>query len=321
MVTHDRANKLISIVLPVFNEFDSLSSLLDKIEATVPADIAHEFVLIDDGSVDRSWEEIRRLAGLRGNVRAARFSRNFGKEYAIAAGLETAQGDAVIIMDADGQHPVSLIPQMIELWSTGEVDIIEGVKSDRGRESVSTRIGAGVFYLLWTRLSGFDLEAASDYKLLDRRVVEAFLALDERNLFFRGMTAWLGFRRVQIPFEVAPRTGGSSGWSLFRLMRLAVAGLTGFSAAPLHLVSFAGIIFLLFAFLFAIQTLYVYLSGHAVTGFATVILLLLIIGSLLMFSLGIIGEYLARIYEEVKRRPRYVIAERIGEESLAGEDR
>ena len=308
----DAQRKLVSIVLPVYNESAGLSQLIEKIDATVETvNVEVEYVLVDDGSADESWAVITDLASDRLDINAARFSRNFGKEYAVAAGLETARGEAVVVMDADGQHPPALIAKMIEIWQGTDAEIVEAVKTDRGQESFLNKISAGLFYLLWNRLSGFALEGASDFKLLDRCAVEAFLSMDERNVFFRGMTAWIGFKKVQIPFEVATRSGGSSGWSTLRLTRLAVNALTGFSALPLHIVTLTGVLFLIFAFLLALQTLWVYLRGQAVTGFATVILLLLIIGSLLMISLGIIGEYLARIYEEVKRRPRYVISERI----------
>ena len=244
-------------------------------------------------------------------LRAIRLSRNFGKELALCAGLETARGDAVIVMDADGQHPPSLLPQMIRTWRETGVDIVEATKINRGKETFFSKLGAGLFYLLWNKLSGFELKGASDYKLLNRRAVDAYLQMDERNVFFRGMTAWLGFSRAQIPFEVAPRAGGQSSWSVLKRLSLALNGISGFSSMPLHLVTFAGILFLLFSVIFGGYTLVLQLTGRSVSGFATVILLLLFIGSLLMISLGIIGIYLARIYDEIKHRPRYVIAQSI----------
>jgi glycosyltransferase involved in cell wall biosynthesis len=161
------------------------------------------------------------------------------------------------------------------------------------------------------KLSGFKLKGASDFKLIDQRVLDTWLAMRERNVFFRGMTAWMGFTTIQVPFEVGPRRAGKSGWSYLRRAKLALIGITTFSSFPLHFVTFAGVIFFIFAVGLGIQTLYLKLAGRAFTGFATVILLELIIGSLLMISLGIIGEYLARIYEEVKGRPRYIVTESI----------
>jgi polyisoprenyl-phosphate glycosyltransferase len=179
---------------------------------------------------------------------------------------------------------------------------------------LASKFGALMFYLILNKLSGFELKGASDFKLVNRRVLDTWLAMRERNVFFRGMTAWMGFKSIQIPFEVRPRRAGKSGWSYLKRAKLALIGITTFSSFPLRLVTFAGMIFFLFAVGLGIQTLYLKLAGRAFTGFATVILLELIIGSLLMISLGIIGEYLARIYEEVKGRPRYIVTESIDPE-------
>jgi glycosyltransferase involved in cell wall biosynthesis len=303
----------VSIVMPVYREGDHIGSVLRSVrEALSDTDVEYELVLIDDGSPDNTWEVLGELSREFPSMRAARLSRNFGKESALCAGLELAMGDAIIVMDSDGQHPPSLLPEMIRIWREKSVDIVEGVKSARGKETVFNKIGAKLFYSIWNKLSGFELRGASDYKLLNRRAVNAYLQMDERSVFFRGMTAWLGFKREQVPFEVAGRVGGATGWSVFRLFRLALTGITAFSALPLQVVTFAGVLFMLFALVFGAQTLYVLMIGHAVSGFATVIFLLLIIGSLLMISLGIIGEYLARIYDEVKGRPRFLISQTIG---------
>lgn len=305
--------EFLSIVLPCYREAEHIALVLGEIRTELESvGVEFEFVLIDDGSPDGTWAALNEAAKDFPMMRAARLSRNFGKELALCAGLEMAKGDAVIVMDADGQHPPALLPKIIETWRETGVDIVEAVKNDRGKESFVTKFGAKLFYSLWSRLSGFEMRGASDYKLLSRMAVDAYLQMDERNVFFRGMTAWLGFRREQVAFEVPERAGGQSSWSIVRLIRLALTGITAFSSIPLQVVTFTGVLFLLFAFLFGLQTLYVYLSGHAVTGFATVIFLLLIIGSLLMISLGIIGIYLARIYDEIKGRPRYLISQRIG---------
>lgn len=303
---------LISIVLPVYCEGENIRTLLVDVREKIGGlRLDYEFVLVDDGSTDSTWDVIEIQQRDFPTLRAARLSRNFGKELALSAGLEMARGDAVIVMDGDGQHPPSILPEMIRLWREKKVEIVEAVKTSRGRETVFNKVSAGVFYTLWNKLSGFELRGASDYKLLDRRAVDAYLAMPERHVFFRGMTAWLGFRTAQIPFEVVERKAGRSGWSLFKRIRLAVDGISGFSSLPLQLVTLAGVAFLVFALAFAVQTLIRWYSGHSVDGFPTVILLLLIIGSLLMISLGIIGTYLARIYEEIKHRPRFVIAEKI----------
>jgi glycosyltransferase involved in cell wall biosynthesis len=303
---------LISVVIPLYNEGSHLRELLSDLrKALQQTGCRFEIVVIDDGSSDDTWAKIRDEARMCSDLRAIRLSRNFGKELALCAGFERARGNAVIVMDGDGQHPPSLLPLMIETWRTSGADIIEAVKRRRGRESLTSKFGALTFYVILNKLSGFDLKGASDFKLIDRRVLDTWLAMRERNVFFRGMTAWMGFRSIQIPFEVGPRRAGKSGWSYLKRAKLALIGITTFSSFPLHFVTFAGVIFFVFAVGLGIQTLYLKLAGRALTGFATVILLELIIGSLLMISLGIIGEYLARIYEEVKGRPRYIIAESI----------
>jgi glycosyltransferase involved in cell wall biosynthesis len=306
------STRLVSVVIPLYKEGSYMGAFLSDLKTALDQ-TRHPFeiVLVDDGSPDDTWERIKDEARTLPNLRAVRLSRNFGKELALCAGLERARGDAVVVMDGDGQHPPSLLPLMIEKWQTSGVDIVQAVKIKRGRESVAGKLGALLFYLILNKLSGFELKGASDFKLMNRKAVDAWLRMHERNVFFRGMTAWMGFSTVRIPFEVAARRAGKSGWSYFKRWKLALVGITTFSSFPLHLVTFAGVIFFLFAVGLGIQTLYLKLAGRAFTGFATVILLELIIGSLLMISLGIIGEYLARIYEEVKGRPRYIVTESI----------
>jgi glycosyltransferase involved in cell wall biosynthesis len=310
--TNGGKKEFLSIVMPVYREGNHIGAVLAAVQdALAKVDVSFEFILIDDGSPDETWSVLGEQAKTFPMLRAVRLSRNFGKDAALCAGMEMARGDAVIVMDSDGQHPPSLLPEMVRAWRETGADIVEAMKITRGEETFFSKLSAGLFYLVWNKLSGFELKGASDYKLLNRRAADAYLQMEERNVFFRGMTAWLGFRRVQIPFEVAGRVGGQSGWSVLRRLGLAVTGITGFSALPLQIITFAGVFFLLFAFAIGAQTLFVFLSGDAVSGFTTVILLLLVIGSILMISLGIIGEYLARIYQEVKGRPRFVIAQSI----------
>jgi glycosyltransferase involved in cell wall biosynthesis len=301
-----------SVVIPVYREGDHLKVVLRIIQQELDSlQSLYELVLVDDGSPDNTWDVIRELSRHYPMLRALRLSRNFGKEYALCAGLEIAKGKAVIVMDGDLQHPPKLIPEMARIWRESDTKIVEAVKVTRGKESILGKLGANFFYAFITNLSGYNLKGASDYKLLDRKVVNAWLQMGERNLFFRGMTAWLGFQRVQIPFEVPDRYAGQSSWSFLKLVKLAVTGVTAFTSLPLQFVTFTGVIFLIFAVFIGVQTLFLKLTGQAVSGFTTVIILILIIGSLIMISLGIIGEYIARIYEEVKDRPRYVIADHI----------
>jgi len=299
----------LSVVIPLFNEAEHLESSLARLFQVLDGlGVALQVLLVDDGSLDGTWACIEALAARRSEVQGLRLSRNFGKEAALAAGLERAQGDAVVVLDGDLQHPPELLPQMLEAWREG-VEVVEAVKQDRGSEGLLSRWSAQGFYTVFGRLTGQDLAGASDFKLMDRKVLEAWKRLGERNLFFRGMHAWLGFRRVQLPFQVPARAGGRSGWSRLSLLRLAVHAITAFSSAPLQLISGLGLGFLGFALVLGVQTLYQKLSGQAVDGFTTVILLLLLIGGAVMAGLGIIGTYIARIYDEVKQRPRYLVAQ------------
>jgi len=315
--THN--DPLVSVVIPVFRESAQIPGFLAAVRDHLKkSGVRYELVLVDDGSPDDSWAAINAEAKADPSIRALRLSRNFGKESALCAGLEHARGDAVIVMDADGQHPPSLIPEMLSRWQSSGADIVEAVKARRGSESMANKLGALLFYQLLNKLSGFHFKGASDFKLMNRKAVDAWLQMPERNVFFRGMTVWMGFKTVQVPFEVVPRSAGQSAWSAFKRLKLALVGITAFSSFPLHFVTLAGGIFLIVSVVLGAQTLYLKLAGRAVSGFATVILLELVIGSLLMISLGVIGEYLARIYEEVKRRPRYVVAEAIEPHSDQG---
>jgi glycosyltransferase involved in cell wall biosynthesis len=307
---------LLSVVIPVFREAGILPAFLNSVRAALEqCQMPYELVLVDDGSSDDTWRIITEEAQASPSLRALRLSRNFGKESALCAGLEHARGDAVILMDGDGQHPPSLLPEMVRMWQASGADIVQAVKRHRGREAFSGKAGALLFYFILHRLSGFDFKGASDFKLMNRKAVNAWLKMGERNVFFRGMTAWMGFTTVQIPFEVAPRSSGQSTWSYLKRLKLALTGITAFSSLPLQLVTFAGMLFLAFSVVLGAETVYLKLTDQAVSGFTTVILLELIIGSFLMISLGIIGEYLARIYEEVKGRPRYLVAEAIEPEA------
>lgn len=303
----------LSVVLPCLNEGAHLARTLGTLtEVLEGLRLGYELVLVDDGSSDDTWAVLVREARARPNLTAVRLSRRFGKEQALVAGLERARGAGVLVMDADLQHPPSLIPAMVRAWREEHYEVVEAVKTRRGAEPLVARLGARLFYPLFRRLSGFDLEGASDFKLLDRRVLAAWGAMGERNVFFRGMSAWLGFRRQRIEFEVAPRAAGASGWSPLRLVRLAVNGITAFSTAPIHLITALGCLFLCFSIGLGLQTLYNKLYGGAETGFTTVIVLVLMVGSLILISLGVIGLYIARIYDEVKARPRYVVRDELG---------
>jgi len=297
----------ISVVLPIFNEEEIIhESLAEVVEALEKARLAFEVVCVDDGSSDRSGELLERESRADPRIVPVHLSRNFGKESALSAGLEAARGRGVLLMDADLQHPPSLIPQMVERWRGGW-DVVEAVKEDRGRESLPYRLMAKTFYLLMGRTAGESLRASSDFKLLDRQVVEALLACPERHRFFRGLVAWVGFRAVRVPFQVQARRGGRTKWSRQALVAYSIRNLVAFSSMPLRVVALVGFATVGAAVLLAAETLYYYFSGRAVSGFTTVILVMLFLCGLILVSLGVIAIYVASIYDEQKGRPPFVV--------------
>ena len=300
---------LLSIVIPSYNEEGNIANTESVLRGILEREkIPYELIFISDGSTDGTYEAIQKVAEQNPCVKGAQFSRNFGKEASIFAGLQLACGDAVAVMDCDLQHPPETLPEMYRLWQEG-YEVVEGVKSARGKEGLFYKLSAGLFYKIMSGLIKLDMNASSDFKLLDRKVVNVLLELKERNTFFRALTFWAGFKTVKVEYEVQERKYGKSKWSLFSLMRYALTNVTSFSTLPLQLVTFMGIISILLSLILGIQTLVRYLSGNAVEGFTTVILLILIIGGFIMLSLGILGHYLARIYEEVKGRPKYIISQ------------
>ncbi len=307
----------LSVVIPVYQEGAHILNSIHAIDDILNQNnIKHEFVLVDDGSRDNTWQQLEILASQQQNINAIRFSRNFGKEAALCAGLEYATGDMVVVMDSDLQHPPELIPEMVRIWKEEGYDVVEGIKNTRGKEKFLYKICAKAFYTFIYKTSSIDLNNASDYKLLDKKVIEAWKQMPEKTTFFRGMSAWVGFSRKQIGFDVQERVNGKSKWSILRLIRLAANAITSYTTMPLHFITMLGLLLFIVSFGLGIQTLYMKLSGKALDGFTTVILLQLLIGSSIMVSLGIIGIYLTKIYHEVKARPRYLISKCIkkGEE-------
>jgi glycosyltransferase involved in cell wall biosynthesis len=309
----------LSLILPVYKEGRLLQGALATIQEELDRTReTYELVIVDDGSPDDSWDVIAEFARREPRARGLRLSRNFGKEAALCAGIDAARGEAIIIMDADLQHPPALIPEMVRIWRDEGVNIVEGVKRDIEHESLPVRVRRRMFYRLMHKLSGFDLNAASDFKLIDSSVRSAWLTMGEKNLFFRGMIAWLGFKRAQVPFTVPDRIGGASRWSFLRLTGLALTSLTAFSNLPVRFASLIGVVFFVFALVLGVYAVVVKVQGNAVGGFTTVILLQLIIGSGVFFAVGVLGEYIGRIYEETKNRPRYIVSEHAGWEETNG---
>lgn len=302
---------VLSVVLPAYNEEAMLLKTAKTLKETLSREeIAYELVFVDDGSRDRTWSRIEEAAKADPHVRGIHFSRNFGKEAAIFAGLANASGDCAAVMDCDLQHPPEALVEMYRLWQQG-YEVVEGVKRSRGKESALHRASAGMFYKLMSSATQIDMSRASDFKLLDRSAVASLLEMPERNAFFRAMSSWIGFRSGTVEFDVQEREAGESKWSTRSLVKYAITNIVGYSSAPMQFVTGAGVAVFVLAVILSIQTLIKYFSGHAVEGFTTVILLILFIGSIIMISLGIIGYYISRIYEEVKGRPRYIISRKI----------
>ena len=300
---------MISVILPSYNEEENIQRAAEHIGRVLQTEqMDYELVFVNDGSKDATWQKIVDLARTDRHVVGVNFSRNFGKEAAILAGLAQAKGDCCAVMDCDLQHPPETLVEMIRLWREG-YEVIEGVKRSRGEESGLHRFAAGSFYRIMSKATKVDMLRASDFKLIDRKAVNAILSLPEKNAFFRALSAWVGFKTTSVEFDVQEREAGSSKWSSRSLISYAVRNITSFSSAPLQLITVCGGIVLVLAVIMGIQTLIRYFSGTAVEGFTTVILLILLIGSVLMLSLGLIGYYLAQIYNELKNRPRYLISE------------
>jgi glycosyltransferase involved in cell wall biosynthesis len=314
-VEQQRSKGLLTVVLPAYNEEASVPKAARVLASLLAQeDIPFELMFIDDGSRDGTWKAIQAQTKEDPRVRGVRFSRNFGKEAAIFAGLAQARGDCVAVMDCDLQHPPEKVPEMYRLWQQG-YQVVEGVKASRGKENPLHGLGAKGFYAVISRATGIDMSRASDFKLLDRRAVDVLLAMREKNAFFRALSSWIGFSAAQVEFEVQPRAAGSSKWSIRSLVRYAVTNVAAFSAAPLQIVTLLGAAVFVCSVGLGLWSLWQKLTGQALEGFTTVILLQLLIGSILMICLGIIGYYVAKIYEELKDRPRYIIMEKSGEEA------
>lgn len=298
----------LSVVLPAYNEEQMLAKTCRTLKKILDlAEINYEMVIVDDGSTDQTWKIIEETAEKDRNVTGVHFSRNFGKEAAIVAGLAQASGNAVAVMDCDLQHPPEVLVKMYRLWEQG-YEVVEGIKKSRGTETVFHRKSAGFFYRIMSRATGFNMENASDFKLLDRKAVESVLSMPERSMFFRATSSWVGFKSTSVLFEVQEREAGESKWSTGSLIRYAFRNIVAFTTLPLQFVTIGAGGCFICSLLLLIYSLVRYYTGHAVEGYTTLLIVMLFIGSAVMMSLGIIGYYIARIYEEVKRRPRYIVS-------------
>lgn len=299
---------MLSVIIPAYNEelsveraYYTISEILEK------AQIDNEIIFIDDGSTDATYEKIKNLADKEKNIYGLHFSRNFGKEAAISAGLASAAGDAVVVIDCDLQHPPEKIVEMYRLWQQG-YEIVEGIKKTRGKENKMHGFAARSFYSIISSVVGFDMSNASDFKLLDRKVVDILNRIPERKGFFRAISFWVGYHKTTVEFEVNERLEGESKWSVIGLLKYAISNISAYSTAPMQIVTVLGVMMLIITAIFSVWALIDKIRGIALEGMTTVIIILIFIGSIMMISLGIIGYYVARIYDEIKGRPKYIVS-------------
>jgi len=306
---------LVSIVVPVLNEEDALEPFVAQvIPYLARAGVDWEIVFVDDGSTDSTWSKIGALAHDDGRIRGVRFSRNFGKEAGLTAGLKAAKGDAVIPMDVDLQDPPDLLETFIGIWRKGEADTVYGKRVSRAADTWLKKQTAGMFYKLFNKIASHKIEEnVGDFRLMDRKVVDAVLALDEKNRFMKGLFSWVGFRSVGVPYERPPRLVGTSKFNYWKLWNFALDGITGFSTLPLRVWTYIGLAVGAVAFFFAIWVLFKTLVwGPDTPGYPSIMVALLFLGSVQLVSLGVLGEYIGRLYVESKNRPLYIVAETVG---------
>lgn len=298
---------MLSVIIPAYNEEEIIPKTVSTIDGILnDANIAHELLFINDGSKDRTWEIIEDAASKNKNVKGVCFSRNFGKESAVFAGLSQATGDCCVVIDCDLQHPPEKIVEMYRLWEQG-YEIVEGVKTSRGSESALHKFAAKSFYAIMSDAVGFDMSRASDFKLLDRKAINVLLNMREKNAFFRALSSWIGFKSTEVEYDVREREAGTSKWSTKSLIKYAVTNISSFTSAPMQIVTILGFLVFFVGLAFSVEALVQYFLGSARAGFTTVIILQCFTSSVIMMGLGIIGFYISKIYEEVKGRPKFII--------------
>ena len=301
----------LSIIVPAYNEEKSINKTAEVISGLmVNAGIDYELLFINDGSKDNTWLEIMWQAESNKNIKGVSFSRNFGKEAAIFAGLDNCIGNCAVVIDCDLQHPPEKIVEMYKLWEEG-YEVVEGVKNSRGNESAIHKFVVGIFYKIMSNITNIDMKNASDFKLMDRKVIETLNSMPERNTFFRALSSWCGFKSTKLFFDVREREEGESKWSTKSLVKYALNNITSFSVLPMQIVTFFGAFFFLFAVILGIQSIVYKIIGKALEGFTTVICIELLVGSICMINMGIMGVYIAKMYEEIKGRPRYIAASKV----------
>jgi dolichol-phosphate mannosyltransferase len=298
-------------VIPIYNEEDNILPLYQRLMKVLSSlDVSYEILFVDDGSTDGSAAQICELHRQNSQVAMVRFSRNFGHQAAVMAGLEHSRGDCVITLDGDLQHPPELLPQLIERWREG-YDVVYTIRQVAKDTGWFKKVTSRLFYKLVNRLARVQIpEGASDFRLLDRRVVDTLKSLKEQDLFFRGLVPWMGFKQVGLSYQAEPRHAGVSKYSMAKMLGFAVSGVTDFSSVPLHLATFMGIAVAGLSFLYGTYVVLAWIfTDRVIAGWPSVIVSVLFLGGVQLISIGIIGEYIGRIFNEVKGRPRYIIQE------------
>lgn len=298
---------MLSVIIPAYNEEMCIKRAYNAINALLEENnIEREFIFVDDGSKDKTYDMITELSMEEDNILGLHFSRNFGKESAISAGLAAVNGDCAVVIDCDLQHPPEKIVEMYHLWEQG-YEIVEGIKKERGQEKKMYSLGAKAFYSVISRMAGFDMANSSDFKLLDRKVVDVLNRMPERG-FFRAISYWVGYNKTTVEYDVKMRVDGQSKWSTRGLLEYAISNISSYTTAPMQIVTALGVVMLIISVIFGVWALIDKIIGRALEGITTVIIITIFIGSIIMISLGIIGYYIARIYEEIKGRPKYIIS-------------
>ena len=301
---------MISVVAPVFNEHSTLPELHRRLTEVLAPLGAYEIVLVDDGSSDGSWDALLELAARDPHLRLLRLSRNFGHQAALSAGLDAARGEAIVLMDADLQDPPELIPQLVGKWREG-FDVVYAIRGEREGEPRLRLASISLFYRLLYRITSTEIpQNVGDFRLLSRRAADAITAMPERARFLRGMTSWIGFRQTGVQYTREARYAGESKYPPRKLLRLALDGITSFSTAPIKLVTALGFALVVFCVGVLAWTLYVrFFTSHHPQGWTSVIAVVLLLGGVQLLSLGVIGQYVARIFDETKQRPLYLVDE------------
>jgi dolichol-phosphate mannosyltransferase len=311
----------LSIIVPCYNEEACLATLHRRLGAAAAATFAedYEILLVNDGSKDRSWDVMRELAASDRHLVAVNLSRNHGHQLALTAGLDLARGDLILVIDADLQDPPELLPAMVETMRREHADVVYGVRKSRAGETAFKRATAHGFYRLLARATDVDIPLdAGDFRLISRRALDVLLAMPEQARFIRGMVAWIGFKQVPILYDRDERFAGETKYPLSKMLKFAFDALTGFSSAPLKLASHAGLALSVGSVLIVLYILYAWISGHSIQGWTSLMLVVVVLGAVQMFVLALMGEYIGRLYNEVKRRPLYIVQEIAGADRRSG---